>query len=320
MSENELSQTQGAPQRERISRSGLFNLAIVYVVWGSTYLAIRVAVRSGAGVPPFTLGLVRLAIAGFILLIWSILRRKKIRINREELFILAASGLLLWTAGNGLVTWSEQRVDSSIAALLVTTTPLWTILFESIIDRRMPSLLLIVSLVVGFIGTALISAPTIQNGTQADTLSIVALLLASTTWALGSILQNRRSTSREPETSSAYQQIFAAIGFAFLVIITDEPAPTPTREAWLAWIYLIVFGSIIAFTSYVKVLQLLPMSIAITVSYVNPVIAVILGALILGESITATIVVGAILVLVGVAGVFRTRYGGQAEELETAPG
>ena len=303
-----------ASENGRISTSGLLNLIIVYVVWGSTYLAIRVAVRPGAGFPPFTLGLLRLGLASAILLGWSLLRKKKIRINRSDVLVLAASGLLMWTAGNGLVAWSEQRVDSSIAALLVATTPLWTIFFESILDRKLPSRLLTLSLMIGFSGTALISAPTIQNGTSADTLAILALLISPTCWALGSIIQNRRSVSLEPVTSSAYQQLFAAVGFGVLVFVTNEPAPDPSREAWLAWGYLLIFGSVIAFTSYVKVLQLLPMSIAMTVAYVNPVIAVILGAMILGESITITTVAGAALVLVGVAGVFKARYGKPREE------
>ena len=287
-------------EKERISTSGLLNLFIVYVVWGSTYLAIRVAVRPGAGIPPFTLGLGRLFLAGMVLLGWSLIRKKKLRINRNEVLVLVA--------------WSEQRVDSSIAALLVATTPLWTTFFESILDRKLPSLLLALSLIIGFSGTALISMPTLQNGSSADALSVLALLIAPACWALGSIIQNRRRISLEPVTSSAYQQLFAAVGFAVLVFITDEPLPDPSREAWLAWGYLLIFGSVIAFTSYVKVLQLLPMSIAMTVAYVNPVIAVILGAMILGESITITTIAGAALVLVGVAGVFRARYGNRREE------
>ena len=307
-------------EKERISTSGLLNLFIVYVVWGSTYLAIRVAVRPGAGIPPFTLGLGRLFLAGMVLLGWSLIRKKKLRINRNEVLVLATSGLLLWTAANGLVAWSEQRVDSSIAALLVATTPLWTTFFESILDRKLPSLLLALSLIIGFSGTALISTPTLLNGSSADALSVLALLIAPACWALGSIIQNRRRISLEPVTSSAYQQLFAAVGFAVLVFITDEPLPDPSREAWLAWGYLLIFGSVIAFTSYVKVLQLLPMSIAMTVAYVNPVIAVILGAMILGESITITTIAGAALVLVGVAGVFRSRYGKPREESRTDAG
>jgi drug/metabolite transporter (DMT)-like permease len=212
-----------ASENGRISSSGLLNLIIVYVVWGSTYLAIRVAVRPGAGFPPFALGLLRLVLAGAILLGWSRLRKKNLRINRSEFLVLAASGLLMWTGGNGLVAWSEQRVDSSIAALLIATTPLWTTFFESILDRKLPSLLLTLSLIIGFSGTALISTSALQNGTSADTLAILALLISPTCWALGSIIQNRRPVSLEPATSSAYQQLFAAVGFAVLVFITNEP-------------------------------------------------------------------------------------------------
>jgi drug/metabolite transporter (DMT)-like permease len=155
MSEN-VAKTQGeVSDKRRINTPGILNLLIVYVVWGSTYLAIRVAVRPGAGIPPFTLGFGRLVLAGMVLFGWSLLRKKKVRINRIEFLVLAASGLLLWTAGNGLVSWSEQRVDSSIAALLVATVPLWTTLFESILDRKLPSLMLAFSLGIGFFGISL---------------------------------------------------------------------------------------------------------------------------------------------------------------------
>jgi drug/metabolite transporter (DMT)-like permease len=285
----------------------LLNLSIVYVVWGSTYLAIRVAVRPGAGIPPFTLGAVRLTIAGLILIAWGVLRKRRARLSREELIVLAVSGLVMWTLGNGLVAWSEQRVDSSLAALVIASTPLWSAGIEAILDRRIPSITLILALLIGFAGTAILSLPSLSSGAGADMLAMIALLLAPIVWALGSVLQSRRALSISARISSGYQQLFAGLGLVLLVFLANEPAPQPTPEAWIAWVYLLVFGSLIAFTAYVGALQLLPVSVVMTHAYVNPVIAVLLGAWILDEKITLPTVVGAGMVLLGVAGVFRDR-------------
>ncbi len=286
---------------------GIINLFIVYIVWGSTYLAIRVAVRPGSGIPPFTLGMVRILVAGILMLLVSALRRSPMRPTRKELVVLACSGILLWTGGNGMVNWAEQRIDSSLAALVIATIPLWMVLTESFLDRKKPSSGLVLSLIVGFAGTALLSATTLRTGDMGDIVSLLALVLASISWTLGSLLQSRMPVSLSIEVSAGYQQIFGGLGFAVLVLLTGEPRPMPTTEAWLAWGYLILFGSVIAFTAYVRILQLLPMSVAMTYAYVNPVIAVILGAAILGEPLHLTTLAGAALVLLGVAGAFRER-------------
>ncbi len=291
----------------RLGWAGLLNLSIVYVVWGSTYLAIRVAVRPGAGIPPFTLGAMRLLIAGLILIAWGVLRRRRARLSREELIVLAISGLLMWTLGNGLVVWSEQRVDSSLAALVIASTPLWTAGIEAVLDRRVPSYTMMLALLIGFIGTIVLSLPSLSSGVGADALAMFALLLAPISWAFGSVLQSRRRLSVSSQISSGYQQLFAGMGFVMLVFLANEPAPQPTPEAWIAWVYLLVFGSLIAFTAYVGALQLLPVSVVMTHAYVNPVIAVLLGAWILDEKITLTTAIGAGMVLLGVAGVFRDR-------------
>jgi len=283
------------------------HLLVVYLVWGSTYLAIRVAVREGAGFPPFTLGTSRVVIAGIVLLAWSKARGQRIRPTRQELIVLAVSGLLLWTGGNGFVIWAEQRIHSAYAALLVSSTPIWAAVIESLIDKRMPSWLLIVALIVGFCGAGLLSVPILMEGTTADTLSVVGLLFASLSWSLGSIYQNRHPVQLGARTSSAFQQLAGSVGFISLMLLTSEPVPNPTAEAWWAWGYLVVFGSILAFTSFVMALRLLPTGIVFTYAYVNPLIAVVLGWLILGEPITGWTMGGAGLILLGVAGVFRDR-------------
>jgi len=292
-------------EKKKITPAGLINLSIVYFVWGSTYLAIRIGIRSGSGFQPFWFGGFRVLVAGAILLLFAVIRGKDIRPNKMDLKVLIASGFLLWIGGNGLVVLAEQRIDSGIAALVVASTPIWVALFESILDKRVPSLLLIGSLVVGFGGILVLSLPLIISGVRADILSILAVLLASFSWSSGLVLQSRQPVSLSRGVSSAYQQLFGGVFFALIALLVREPLPTPTTEAWLAWGYLVLFGSILAFTAFVSALQMLPTSLVTTYAYVNPVIAVLLGWLILREPVTPWTIFGGLFVLVGVTGIFR---------------
>jgi len=303
--------------KKKITPAGLFNLLIVYFVWGSTYLAIRIGIRSGSGFQPFWFGGLRVLVAGSILLLLAVIRRNDIRPTKKDLKVLIASGFLLWIGGNGLIVLAEQRIDSGIAALIIASTPIWVALFESILDKRMPSLLLIGSLVVGFGGIIVLSLPLLTSGVRADVLSILAVLLASFSWSSGLVLQTREPVSLGRGVSSAYQQLFGGVFFVLIALLVREPLPTPTTEAWLAWGYLVIFGSILAFTAFVSALQLLPTSLVTTYAYVNPVIALLLGWLILREPITPWTIVGGLFVMVGVTGIFRVNNKNANQELES---
>ncbi len=294
---------------DRLTTRGLINLLIIYVVWGSTYLAIRVTVRPGSGIPPFTMGMVRTLVAGSGLLLWGILRKGSPRLTRRDLLVFASSGILMWTIANGMVIWAEQRIASGLTAVLIATTPLWTVAIESLMDRKWPPIRIWGALLIGFTGTVVLSIPEIIKGGASDTLAIILLILAPITWSIGILLQRRHASDLPARVSSGFQMVFAGLGFAVLVLLAGEGAPKPTPEALLAWGYLIVFGSIIAFTSFVAVVRELPTSLAMTYAYVNPVIAVILGALVLSEAVTIYTVLGTGLVLLGVIGVFRERSG-----------
>jgi len=302
-------------EKKKITPAGLINLLIVYFVWGSTYLAIRVGIRSGSGFQPFWFGGLRVLVAGTILLLLGVIRGKDIRPNKKDIKVLIASGFLLWIGGNGLVVLAEQRIDSGIAALVVASTPIWVALFESILDKRMPSLLLIGSLIVGFGGIIVLSLPLLTSGVRADILSILAVMLASFSWSSGLVLQTRQPVSLSRGVSSAYQQLFGGVFFALIALLAREPLPTPTTEAWLAWGYLVIFGSIFAFTAFVSALQQLPTSLVTTYAYVNPVIAVLLGWLILREPITPWTIIGGLFVLIGVTGIFRVNNKKAHQEL-----
>ena len=292
-----------------MSSTGLFHLGVVYLLWGSTFLAIRVAVREGSGFPPFTMGATRVLSAGLLLLLIARLRGKRIVPTRAELPVLVGSGLLLWTAGNGLVTWAEQRAASGLAALMIGTVPIWVSLYEALLDRRPPSALLLVSLLTALAGIGLLSAPVLTSGVPRDALSIVGLALAAMTWAAGVVWQGRRKIELGLQASSAYQHLAGGLGFLIVSRVVGEPVANPVPEAWGAWAYLLIFGSIIGYTSYVQTLRLLPISVATTNAYVNPVIALGLGSLLLREQVSPVTLAGAALVLAGVAGVFRDRFG-----------
>ncbi|MFW6421270.1 MAG: EamA family transporter [Candidatus Bipolaricaulota bacterium] len=254
---NKLNQDSSLPDSD-ISTAGLLSLFAVYFIWGTTFLAIKLGVHGEGAFPPFTLGAMRVLVAGAVLLCWARFRGRKVWLNRREIMVLGFSGLLIWTGANGLVTWAEQYASSGYAALLMAALPIWTTLMLS--------------------------------------------------WASGSILQVRHSIETEPLVSSAYQNLAGGIGFTFLVLLLGEPVPSPSTQAWLAWGYLVLIGSVVGFTAFVRAINLLPMSLAMTYPFVNPVVAVLLGWWILDEPITPWLMGGMILVLVGVGGVFREKY------------
>lgn len=297
-----------ANMNPRVAWAGIFHLCVIYLVWGSTYLGIRVAILEGF--PPFVLGALRVLVAGGLLLLWAVLRRARVRISWEEARILAVSGLLFWVGANGLVMWGEQRSASGYAALLAALAPIWAAVLEAGLNRRAPSWLTVLALVTGFCGVGVLSLPERTAPQAGDLGSTLALLIAAMCWAAGSVFQQRRRVQVEPAVSSGYQQLFAGLGFAIAALAARESLPHVSPSGWVAWGYLVVFGSLLAFTSYVVVLRLLPVSIATTANYVNPAVAVFLGWLVLRESVTVWTLSGTALVLLGVAGVFhdRSRY------------
>ncbi len=295
------------PEHQQLDRRGLGHLVVVYLVWGSTYLAIRLAVREGAGFPPFLMAGMRVTVAAIILLGWAKLRGERIRLTGQEFVLFLGSGLLLWVGGNGLVTWAEMHADSGLAALLVASIPIWFEVVAMVADRRRPRGKLTVSILLGFAGVGILTWPILRAGVRADVLAVVALLLAPLFWAIGSVWFQRRKPDLSIRVISGWQQLCGAMGFLLVVLVRGEPLPTPTPEAWLAWGYLVIFGSVIAFTSYMSTLRLLPAAIVSTYAYVNPVIAILLGWLILREAVTGYTLAGAVFIIAGVAGIFNNR-------------
>ena len=288
---------------------GLLNLVVVYLVWGSTYLFIRVAVREGSGFPPFAMVASRILCATAILFPLAWLLKHRLAVSRSELRLLAVSGLLLWLGGNGLVTWAERHADSGYAALILGTTPIWAVILEAILDRKAPSPLLILSMLVGFTGLGVLVWPVLQKGVVADLSSTIALLIAAILWPGGSLMLQRSPPKSTAVVVGAYQQFFGGLGLVVVMLLAAEPWPQPNPSAWIGWVYLVIAGSVISFTSYVIAVRTLPITVVTTYAYVNPVIAVLLGRVVLDEPITSSTLLGMILILAGVASVFRHRSG-----------
>ena len=292
---------------ENLSRKGLFHLFIVYTVWSTTYLGMRVGVDPANGFPPFLFGALRMGAAALILFALARLQHYTIKPTRQELVSLALVGNLLWMGGNGLVLWALQFADSGFASLIVASAPIWATLIELVQYKKKPSTVLLVALFVGFCGVAALSVPSMGKGSS-QAFAVIALLLAAVSWALGSVIQTRRTVNLPPQVMSAYHQLFASAGFLLWSLVFGEPAPQPNLSAWLAWLYLVGFGSVFAFTSYIYSLKLLPINIAMTYAYVNPVLALFLGWLLLNEPIGIWTILGAALVLVSVFGIFSAKH------------
>ncbi len=290
-----------------LSRKGLLYLCVVYTVWSTTYLAMRVGVDPANGFPPFALGMLRMAVAALILLGIARLQGLRMKPTRSELVSLVVAGNLFWCGGNGLVLWAEQYASSGFSCLIVSSAPIWATIIELLFYKKRPSAALIVSLLVGFTGVAVLSIPSLGRGTSADSSAVIALILSPLCWVLGSVFQARRSVNLAPQVMSGYHHLAALFGFFIASLALGEPVPHPSLSAWIAWGYLVIFGSVGAFTSYVLALRLLPINIVMTYAYVNPVIALFLGWLLLDEPITVRTLFGAGLVVLSVFAIFHVK-------------
>ena len=280
-------------------------LGIVYVAWGSTYLGIRVVDRT---IPPFLGAGVRFMAAGALMLAaQTVWRRRFPRVRARELGSLALISVLLLAGGNGGVSFAERHVPSGLAALLVASMPLWILVIRTLAGDR-PRSATLVGLAVGFVGVALL---VLRGGEQqgASVLYMLIVVLAALSWALGSWLSSRLPLPADVAAGTAIEML---IGGAVLVVFAPVSGESysglarASTDSLLALGYLALFGSILAFTAYVWVLQRAPISQISTYAYVNPVVAVALGAIILGERITALTLLSGAVIVVAVALVIRS--------------
>ncbi len=277
-------------------------LSVVYVVWGSTYLAIRVMVET---VPPLLGAGVRFGVAGAVMLAVLAFTRR-IRPTRAQLLSALLIGLLL-PGANAVITVAEQEVPSSVAALLVASIPLWVILIRRAAGETV-SRASIGAVLVGFAGVALLVRPGEQSG-EATLLGLAACVFGAVMWASGSFASPRIKLPADPLVSTGWQMLLGGLVISLVGLAAGE-APDVQLETFstrslVALAYLIVFGSWFAFTTYAWLLQNAPISRVATYAYVNPVVAIILGMLILDEIVTPVMIVGAAIIVVSVALVIR---------------
>ncbi|MEV4556875.1 EamA family transporter [Kitasatospora sp. NPDC049285] len=275
-------------------------LGIVYVVWGSTYLAIRVTVET---LPPLLSGAMRFAAAGVLLAAALVARRGwgVLRVTPRQLGSAVLVGVLLLVGGNGLVVLAERSVPSGLAALLVASVPLWVVLLRRLTGQRTGRATL-AGVLVGLVGLAVLTAPGLSGEVELSGLLVV--VGAAVVWAFGSFLAGRLPMPADPFVASVYEMLAGAVGALVVALLRHEPrgfdpAAVSTRS-WVALAYLIVFGSIVAFTSYAWLLQRAPLPLVATYAYVNPVVAVFLGWLVLAEPLTWPIALGGAIVVAGV--------------------
>jgi drug/metabolite transporter (DMT)-like permease len=283
-------------------------LAVVYVVWGSTYLGIKVAVET---IPPLLSGGMRFTAAALILGTVLLLRRgaASFKMSAREFGGAALVGLLLLSAGNGMVAVAEQHISSGFAALLVASVPLWLILFRTAVRDR-PHTMTLAGVLVGFAGVAGLS---LDGGASGSGTGVVIILLASVSWTIGSFISGRIPMPKDPFTASAVEMAVGGAGLLLGGLAVGErldPA-TVSGRSLIAVTYLVLVGSLVAYTSYIWLLGNAPISLVSTYAYVNPAVAVLLGMVVLGEQVTVGMLIAGVVIVTGVALVVSTERGRQ---------
>ena len=284
-------------------------LLTLYIVWGTTYLGIRIAIET---IPPFVMVSARFALAGILLVTITALRERRLpRPTRRELIDALIVGGGLVAIGNGLVGFGEQTISTGVAALFIALMPAWAAALGRILfGDRLPALA-IVGIVTGLVGIAILSWPV--NGQVAlEPVGLLALLLAPIGWSLGSLYATKRAVlPRQPLLATGYQMIGGAMVAVVLALVTGElagvsPAAISDRSL-VAMLYLTIVGSLIGYTTYGWLLRVAPISRVTTYAYVNPIVAVALGAIVLQEPITPRTVIASIVIVVAVALIITAR-------------
>ncbi|WP_214415555.1 EamA family transporter [Sphaerisporangium fuscum] len=284
-------------------------LIAVYVVWGSTYLGIRLTIET---IPPMLSGGLRFVLAAAILggALAVTKGRAALRMTGTQFLGAGLVGLLLLTSGNGLLAIAEQYISTGLAALLVASVPLWLVIFR-MVARDRPHLLTLAGVLIGFCGVAGLSLS--GGGGRGSAFGIVITLAGSLSWSAGSFLPGRIPMPENPFVASTVEMLVGGAGLFVVGTVSGERlhlASISTGSA-LALAYLVLVGSLVGFTSYIWLLGKAPISLVSTYAYVNPVVAVLLGVLVLSEQVTPPVIAGGLVIVVGVALVVSTERSGR---------
>jgi drug/metabolite transporter (DMT)-like permease len=270
-------------------------LLVIWFVWGSTYFAIKVVVDT---LPPLLSAGSRFLVAGLLLATIVAARGKSLRITPRELAGAAVAGLLLLTLGVGVVHVAETRIDSSVAAMIAGTVPLQVIAFR-LASRDSVSRATRLSTLAGLAGLGLVVAPGLGAGSTA--LGLTIMIAASISWSTGSFFSGRLGLPRDPFVATAYEMLAGGVlltaGASAFGEWGELGAGAFALDSVAAWAYLVVFGSLLGFTCYAWLLRVAPISLVVTHQYVNPLVAIVLGMLLLGERPSPLALAGALLVV-----------------------
>ena len=281
-------------------------LATVYLVWGSTYLAIRVMVET---MPPLLGAGARFLLAGAVMAAWLLVSERKaaLRVSRRELLAAGGVAVLLLVGGNGLVTVAEQDAPSGLSALIIAATPLFVVVLR-LLAREAVSRVTLAAVGGGFAGVAILVVPA-DRPDGAALWSVLALVAASASWAVGSFVAGRVALPASIAVTTALEMLVGGAVLVVLGVAAGEGSELALGDysgrSWLGLAYLVLAGSLLAFTAYAWLLQNAPISTVATYAYVNPVVAVVLGWLVLSEEVTLTMLAGAVAIVVSVAFVVR---------------
>lgn len=272
----------------------------VCIVWGTTYLANRVALET---LPVALLAGLRWTAAGLILMV--VLRVSGVAFPPRHMWgPLAVTGFLMNVIGNGCLVWSQRYVASGLAAVLVATVSFWTVGLEALLGGERLTRYTVAGLLTGFSGIVVLVWPALTLGDSAGRMFVVGVLIlqvGSVAWALGTSYTKRQSFGDTPLASSALQMLMSGIMLTIIGTVMGEwPQVSFSARSLAALIYLAVFGSVIAYTAYIYALKYLPISTVSLYAYVNPIIAVLLGTILLSEPFSLRIVAAAALVFVGI--------------------
>ncbi len=293
-------------------------LAVVYVVWGSTYFGIKIAVDT---IPPLLAAGSRFLVAALLLAAVLAWRGTSLRVTRRELGASAVVGVLLLALGVGLVHVAETRIDSSVAAMIAGTVPLQIIALRLLAGEN-PARATRLSTVAGLVGLVLVVAPGLGAGSTA--LGLAVMISATACWTMGSFLSKRLRLPRDPFVASVWEM---GLGGAFLMLgalaageYGELGSGTFALDSVLAWVYLVAMGSLVGFTAYAWLLRVAPISLVVTHQYVNPLVAIALGMAFLGERPSPWTLAGAALVIGAVYVAIRAEFPrGAARPANVAP-
>lgn len=297
-----------APART-VPLSAYGHLLVIYVVWGAAYLAVKLCLTGPAIITALQLQTSRMWLAAALLAGLMLLRLgPPPRLSRRDLFFCAASGIMMWVAGNGLATVASRHAASSFIVMALGAIPLWNSLLDLFMSGTRPSRQLMAGLLVGLAGLILVVAPpllTSDAGMLDPGYALVTVLMlagAGITWSFGTLLQRPLSGRAEPGWIVVYQLVAAAAMLTPPMLIESAPLPHGASPVQIgAFAFLIVFGSVIGMTSFIKVTRSFGPAIASTFAYVNPVVGILLGWAVLGEAPAALSLVGMAIVLAGIA-------------------